>query len=74
MNKLEDIRMTLNILKMKSFKTNITLKDKKTVYTCFVKDFNYDENDTKVLIQLIEDDMKEIWLYLSKIKSVNKIE
>lgn len=81
----EKIRMRLSIMQSADFKTKITLKSKKYVpFISKVENFNYDEDDTKVILKRCEetifpnevkDDQQEIYvLYIKDIKEVDRHE
>jgi hypothetical protein len=81
--KVEEIRMTLSIIEDADFKAIITLKSKKSEpFIAKVADFNYDEDDTKVILKRCEEtvfpnqilDVVEdnYTLYLKNIKEVHR--
>lgn len=50
--KVEDIRMTLNILKMRSFKALIFLKEKgRKPFIAEIDEFKYENDDTYVILR-----------------------
>lgn len=78
--KTEKLRMRLSIMLSKDFKTLITMKSKKhEPFIAKVKDFLYDEDDTKVIFQRCEetkfpDDIEneEYTTYIKNITSVDR--
>ena len=78
--KTEKLRMRLSIMLSKDFKTLITMKSKKHgPFIAKVKDFLYDEDDTKVIFQRCEetkfpDDIEneEYTTYIKNITSVDR--
>lgn len=82
---VEKLRMRLSIMLSKDFKTLITMKSKKyEPFIAKVKDFLYDEDDTKVIFQRCDetkfpgdtedDEKKEYTTYIKNIKSVDRHE
>ncbi len=78
--KTEDIKMTLHIIMMKDYKAEITLKSKKhPMFIAKVQDFNFDEDDAKVILKRCEETVfpdqekdETHTLYVKDIKNVER--
>lgn len=77
--KTEEIRMTLSIIEMKKYKALITPKSRKvSPFITYVADFDYSEDDTKVILAKCEEtkypdgSVDNYVMYLTDIKKVEK--